>query len=168
MFPNKVTTIFYSPTKTSRKVAEAIASGINADEMRSIDLTLDESEKTIEIENSIVVIDVPVYSGRVAATALERLHRLKGNRPYLIPDALPPMAPVCTDWCVADGMCIDLCPTHAISFGDDGNIVTDPTKCTLCCACVKGCPNSARVFDTEFTELLHEQCKMRKEPELFI
>ncbi|MCM1332913.1 MAG: ferredoxin [Bacteroides sp.] len=258
MFPNKVTTIFYSPTQTSRKVAEAIASGINADEMRSIDLTLDESENPIEIENSIVVIAVPVYSGRVAATALERLHRLKGknspailavvygnrdyddalvelydevvklgftplsagafigehsfsrdgmpigegrpdtndilcarkfgadsleklhnveiptklsikgNRPYLIPDALPPMAPVCMDWCVADGMCIDLCPTHAISFGDDGNIVTDPTKCTLCCACVKGCPNSARVFDTEFTQLLHEQCKMRKEPELFI
>lgn len=52
--------------------------------------------------------------------------------------------------------------------GDDGNIVTDPTKCTMCCACVKGCPNSARVFDTEFTQLLHEQCKTRKEQELFI
>lgn len=255
---NKTTTIFYSPTKTSEKIAKAIAEGVSFDQSDVIDLTLDKSVTEILIEDSLTIIAAPVYSGRIAPTALERIKRvkgknapaiivavygnrdyddalvelydtvvangftvlsagafigehsfsrqdmpiaegrpdasdlqvarnfgadslkklrddkvpeklkLKGNRPCLVPTSLPPMAPVCTDWCVNDGMCITLCPTGAIHFDSDGNIATDATKCTLCCACVKGCPNNARIFDTPFTQQLHESCKERKEPELFL
>ncbi|MCB5696659.1 hypothetical protein LIQ92_17345 [Fusicatenibacter saccharivorans] len=37
-----------------------------------------------------------------------------------------------------------------------------------CCACVKECPNGARVFDTPYTPMLHQKCAARREPELFI
>lgn len=255
---SKTTTIFYSPTKTSEKIAKAIAEGISFDQSDVIDLTFDESMAGLSVEDSLTIIAAPVYSGRIAPVALDRIKRvngknspaiivavygnrdyddalvelydtvvangftvlsagafigehsfsradmpiaegrpdssdlnvarnfgadslrklqdnripeklkLKGNRPYLIPDALPPMAPVCADWCANDGMCMELCPTQAIHFDEDGNIATDATKCTLCCACVKGCPNSARIFDTPFTKELHELCKERREPELFL
>lgn len=43
------------------------------------DLTLDEQTSPIEMNGELCVIAVPVYGGRVAATALQRLQRLKGN-----------------------------------------------------------------------------------------
>lgn len=43
------------------------------------DLTLDESDTPIEINDSLTVIAAPVYGGRVAPTALQRIKRLKGN-----------------------------------------------------------------------------------------
>ncbi len=255
---NKITTVFYSPTKTSGKVAKAISFGTGVEQYEEIDLTFDNSTEPIIIKDSIVVISAPVYSGRIAPVALERIKRLqginspaiiaavygnrdyddalvelydavvengftvlsagafigehsfsregmpiaqnrpdaddlsiaerfgsdslaklrstvipeklhiKGNRPYCIPDPLPTIAPVCGDWCQADGMCIDVCSTEAIYFDDDGKISTDAAKCTLCCACVKACPNSARIFDTPFTKMLHDLCKERREPEIFL
>jgi ferredoxin len=47
-------------------------------------------------------------------------------------------------------------------------IPTEITKCIKCCACVKECPNGARVFDTPYTPMLHQKCAARREPELFI
>ena len=43
------------------------------------DLTLDEQTSPIEMNGELCVIAVPVYGGRVATTALQRLQRLKGN-----------------------------------------------------------------------------------------
>ena len=39
----------------------------------------DENSSPIEIKDSITIIAVPVYAGRVAPIALQRLRRLKGN-----------------------------------------------------------------------------------------
>lgn len=44
-----------------------------------IDLTTDENSSPIEIKDSITIIAVPVYAGRVAPIALQRLRRLRGN-----------------------------------------------------------------------------------------
>ena len=46
-------------------------------------------------------------------------------------------------------------------------IVSDPEVCIKCCACVKECPNGARVFNTPFSEFLFKNFHERKEPELF-
>ncbi len=72
--------IFFSPTHTSAKIARAIASGINSDEQTEIDLTTDESTELIFISDALVIIAVPVYGGRVAPIAKQRLQRLRGVR----------------------------------------------------------------------------------------
>lgn len=254
---NKVTAVFYSPTGTTAKIAKTIAMATGLNPYEEIDLTLDKSASSIPIAKSLTVIAAPVYSGRVAPVAAERIKRLKGddsptiivavygnrdyddalvelydmvtangfrvlsatafigehsfsrhdmpvaegrpdasdlsvahkfgqdsmaklrekdipehieikgNRPYRLPGQRQPVSPVCTGVCTNDGICIGLCPTGAIYFDNENKIATEPEKCTLCCACVKGCPNNARVFDSPFTCYLHENCSQRREPEIF-
>ncbi len=72
-------TVFFSPTHTSAKIARAIASGIGMSRQTEIDLTTDENTSPIPLKDSLVIIAVPVYGGRVAPTALQRLHRLQGE-----------------------------------------------------------------------------------------
>lgn len=77
--------VFFSPTHTSAKIARAIGEGIGMGRRIEIDLTTDEGNSVIEIKDSIAVIAVPVYAGRVAPIALQRLHRLKGtNAPVIL------------------------------------------------------------------------------------
>lgn len=77
--------VFFSPTHTSAKVARAIGEGIGMGRRIEIDLTTDEGNSVIEIQNSITIIAVPVYAGRVAPIALQRLRRLKGiNAPVIL------------------------------------------------------------------------------------
>lgn len=77
--------VFFSPTHTSAKIARAIGEGIGMGRRIEVDLTTDEGNSLIEIKNSITVIAVPVYAGRVAPTALQRLHRLRGtNAPTIL------------------------------------------------------------------------------------
>lgn len=273
--------VFFSPTHTSAKIARAIGEGIGMGRRIETDLTLDESTSPIEIKDALTVIAAPVYGGRIAPIALQRIKRLKGynapailiavygNRdyedalvelrdtavelgftplsagafigehsystaqlpiaagrpdatdlqiaaqfgtdslkklkektnalspelqpgnklkalgsklsillssffikgtsPYKIVQAGKPTSPVCTDACFVCGECVDVCPTHAISVSADGSrIETDINRCIKCCACVKECPNEARVFETPFTAILHEKFNARREPELFI
>ena len=219
--------VFFSPTHTSAKIARAIGDGIGMERRIETDLTLDESITPIEIKNALTIIAVPVYAGRVAPIALQRIRRLKGeNAPVVLvsvygnrdyEDALvelrdettrlgfTPLAagafigehsysrpgmPVaegrpdandlqiaeqfgkdclkCTEECFACGECIEICPTHAIYLNQEGKIETEIAKCIKCCACVKECPNGARIFDTPYTPMLHEKCAARREPELFL
>jgi ferredoxin len=70
--------------------------------------------------------------------------------------------------CVQCGICAEGCPVGAID--SEKSCIIDKDKCTLCCACIKKCPQKARAMKagpmkeaaircTNFTE--------RKEPELF-
>lgn len=63
--------IFFSPTQTSAKIARAIGEGIGMGRRMETDLTLDEQTSPIEMNGELCVIAVPVYGGRVAATALQ-------------------------------------------------------------------------------------------------
>ncbi|WP_294179416.1 4Fe-4S binding protein [uncultured Coprobacter sp.] len=74
-----VHTIFFSPTHTSLKIADAIANGIGSCEHKELDITYEKPAKNILIEEGIAVISVPVYGGRVAETAVERLRSIRGN-----------------------------------------------------------------------------------------
>lgn len=71
--------VFFSPTRTSAQIAHAVAAGMGMENYTETDLTTDDSEGMIEITDAVAIIAVPVYAGRVAPTALQRLRRLRGT-----------------------------------------------------------------------------------------
>lgn len=71
--------VYFSPTHTSQRVARAVAEGIGMGRRMETDLTTDRSEGIIRVEHELLVAAVPVYAGRVAPLALERLGRLRGS-----------------------------------------------------------------------------------------
>ena len=93
---------------------------------------------------------------------------IKGNRPYKSLKASAPVSPVSNERCNGCATCLDVCPTHAISIDEAGQVVTVAEKCIKCCACVKVCPEGARIFDTPFSAFLHQNCSARRAPEIFI
>ena len=77
----QVTSVYFSPTQSTKRVAERIAArlGISSE---SVDLT-DARKRRPDYsftENEAVVVGIPVYGGRVPATAAERLRKLHGRQ----------------------------------------------------------------------------------------
>lgn len=56
-----------------------------------------------------------------------------------------------SDACIKCGACIDRCPMHAITFGDDGFCVMDK-KCIRCGQCALVCPVEARHLEAKPAE----------------
>ena len=89
---------------------------------------------------------------------------VKGNVPYKVKGTQIPQAPITLyDICSQCGHCINICPTHAIN----NKIESSPEFCIKCCACVKECPNEARIFETPFTDWLYQNCSVPKKIEMF-
>ncbi|SHI98579.1 4Fe-4S dicluster domain-containing protein [Malonomonas rubra DSM 5091] len=65
--------IYFSPTATTRKIVETIASAIGSAENEIFDLTLQEKSQAVEIKNGAVIFGIPVYAGRVPEVCLQRL-----------------------------------------------------------------------------------------------
>lgn len=269
--------ITFSPTHTSKQVGEAIVRGTGLSEITQTDLTLHPTGEPEIPENTLTVIAVPVYGGRVAPLALERMKDLRtsgapavlavvyGNRAYekalaeldafvsergfkVIagatfvgehsysternpiaagrPDAddlqfaetfgakirakieaatgkdtlyavdvrriqrprqpflplfrflrkvvklrksgvpMPRVPETDAALCNHCGYCVLHCPAGAIEKGDECNTVAE--KCIRCCACVKGCPQKARTFDTPFAALLSDCFKRQKENRIIL
>lgn len=76
--------VYFSPTHTSQKVARAVGDGIGMGIRIETDLTCDTATSEILIKDSVTIIAVPVYAGRVAPVAVERLKRLKGDNSVAI------------------------------------------------------------------------------------
>lgn len=87
--------VTFSPTRTSRRIGEAIARGTSYENVRVLDLTYELEETPIEVPaETLLVVAVPVYGGKVAPPALKRMSGLKlsgapvvlvalyGNRAY--------------------------------------------------------------------------------------
>ena len=87
---NDITVICFSPTHTSRTIAEAVAAGMSgtpggtaghagaSQQIRTVDLTLDRSDSPITVgAGETVVLGAPVYAGRVAPEAVRRLRRIQ-------------------------------------------------------------------------------------------
>lgn len=77
---NKVFLYYYSPTKTTEKILNSIAEGINTNSVDVItnNLTYPEFSKSIidPQPDDLVILAGPVYAGRIAKTAMERLEKL--------------------------------------------------------------------------------------------
>ena len=71
---------YFSPTGTSRKVAQAIARGLKTAKTTEIDVTKAPltSKETLSSEH-VLIIAVPVYGNACAPIALQRLDMLYGN-----------------------------------------------------------------------------------------
>ncbi|TRX70209.1 4Fe-4S binding protein [Carboxylicivirga sp. M1479] len=78
MLNRKVIAIFFSPARSTKKIVEAIASGIDKDFI-TYDITQG-LNKSIELSSTdIAVIGVPAFSGRVPALATKFISQINGN-----------------------------------------------------------------------------------------
>lgn len=73
---DKLHLIYFSPTGTTRRTAEQIAQGINAQSIEHHDLTLQASGINLAFTEGLAVIGVPVYAGRVPEICLQRMQHL--------------------------------------------------------------------------------------------
>jgi len=71
--------VYFSPTGTTQRVLSAIALGYGEPAARARDLTLEADEAFVPAPGSLTVIGAPVYGGRVAPLAAERLKTLSGG-----------------------------------------------------------------------------------------
>jgi ferredoxin len=100
------------------------------------------------------------------------LIEVPGNYPYKEKYgnlAQTPVSPsTLEDICIKCGKCVEVCPTGAISMGE--NIITNAEDCTRCHACIKYCPTGARVFPEmdEPKQYMTKNYNERKEPETFL
>lgn len=116
--------------------------------------------------------------GRAVADKLARLSQaavvedlsLPGRFPYEGGARAMSVAPVTKeDRCTLCGVCAEVCPTAAIVVGE--RVETSVELCIRCCACIKNCPEDARLWEDpmmlKITQWLHENCGQRKEPQFF-
>lgn len=73
----KVTRIYFSPSGTTKKVVDQIASNFE-DKNESYDLLNFDSDKKFESDN-VIVVGMPVFAGRIPKTARKRLAKFKGD-----------------------------------------------------------------------------------------
>lgn len=81
MIISSATSIYFSPTGTTKKIINAIVKGIGTTNNTSIDLTSSHVRNTLEpiIEGDIVIIGVPVYEEKVPEMLYNFFTSLKGN-----------------------------------------------------------------------------------------
>jgi ferredoxin len=77
----KIRLISFSPTRTSKKVIDAIASGMGDIPCETNELTYPDAVSELHVgAEELAIIGVPVYAGRVAPLAVKRLAALQGNK----------------------------------------------------------------------------------------
>ncbi len=77
--------ICFSPTHSSHMVGETIMRGLYVDNASETDLTYEGRVGALDIHKTITVIVVPVYGGRIAETALERMKDIHGYDSPAVP-----------------------------------------------------------------------------------
>lgn len=77
--------IYFSPTRTSQQVGEAIVRGIGITNVIKTNLTLQPIPDFVIDEETLTIITVPVYGGHVAPLAMDRLKSIRGtNTPVVL------------------------------------------------------------------------------------
>ncbi len=85
MILNEAHLIYFSPTQTSKKIAEAFARGTGIKQVIITDLTTHSVDAIALPASSLAIIVVPVYGGHVAPLAMKRLQNIQGtNTPAVL------------------------------------------------------------------------------------
>lgn len=72
--------IYFSPTKTTKRILESIAEGFGSPTPKHLDATYsDVYDNGTFSDNEICVIGSPVYAGRLPSTFMSRVKHIKGN-----------------------------------------------------------------------------------------
>ena len=79
MTVNETFLIYFSPTSTSKHVGESIVQGIGQKNVNLLDITLNSTDDITLPASALAVIVVPVYGGRVAPLAMDRLQKIHGT-----------------------------------------------------------------------------------------
>lgn len=93
-----------------------------------------------------------------------------GNFPYKegMHKSKPPLSLASCSQC---GTCAAVCPAGAVELTEHA-VETDPQACILCMACVKACPQQARILPPPMQQALNEKLapytKVRRENEYFL
>ncbi len=143
-------------------------------------------------EHSFSTRELPIAVGRPDGQDLDRaaalgqavrgklagLASLSAIGPLPIPGRFPyeggaramNVAPVTNEErCTLCGVCAGVCPTAAIVVAEQ--VTTEVARCIRCCACIKSCPEDARLWEDpmmlKISTWLAENCAARKEPQLF-
>ncbi len=70
---------YFSPTGSSKKIAQSVANGITSEVCEEYDLTLPGPSPELQLEKGVAIFSAPVYAGRVAIQFLERIAGIKGH-----------------------------------------------------------------------------------------
>ncbi|MGL5353020.1 MAG: EFR1 family ferrodoxin [Clostridium sp.] len=81
MVINSITTIYFSPTGTTKKIINSMVKGIGVVNSTVIDLTLPSGRKdnNVSIDGDIVIIGVPVYEEKIPEILYSYLENITGN-----------------------------------------------------------------------------------------
>lgn len=128
--------------------------------------------KDLDIAKNFGLKSMEKISTINAIDELENLN-ISGNYPYK--ESAPSTiywGPETLDTCNDCGQCKDVCPMGIINQ-ENPKLITDVSKCLHCCACVKACPQNAKVMTSEmynkFKGFLVATCsQVQKQPELFL
>ena len=82
-----VSCVVFSPTGTTKKIAESITRALNPDNIEMIDITQASRREgaTLQFENQTVVLAVPVYYGRVPEVVVECFTNIQAKQVCAIP-----------------------------------------------------------------------------------
>jgi len=80
MHINSQQLLFFSPTGTTKRILKSISEGINLPLKNEINLTKSSALDTEFDTNTMALIGIPVYSGRVPLKAVERIKKLKADK----------------------------------------------------------------------------------------
>lgn len=72
--------VYFSPTGTTRKIAEAIAQGFCAEKVVHYDLTTADVRCEGVLTDGVAIIGIPVYAGRVPELCLRRLQAITARQ----------------------------------------------------------------------------------------
>lgn len=78
MTVNEAYLIYFSPTHTSKQIAEAIVQGAGIKNIFPINVTQQAAEEVVIPTSALAIVVVPVYGGHVAPLAMERLRNIRG------------------------------------------------------------------------------------------
>jgi ferredoxin len=87
---HSVQSLFFSPTGSTRRIVEAIAGGTGMPSLAPISVTTPQERDSFsgQIDGDLLIVGVPVYTGRIPSFVLSPLSRVDGASRWALPVAV--------------------------------------------------------------------------------